>query len=231
MKSVATVIVAVIGAGIVATSGLIDINIHHKVHLPDEISRNNIVSSQSFFNPAATSFHSTKYDIHLKAEIKGLNEIRPILEVLDAAKAGDVVVFHIAGFGGEAQSMYNLINHVRSTKAKTVMIVEAPCYSAHAYLAVSGDVLIMRQLSYLMFHTISIYGTNCSLTKGMDRNVSNVEHCQNFLKNALELNDELLDSITILTEDEKELIKTGHDVYITDEKFNQRTAQLRGTDE
>jgi len=128
----------------------------------------------------------------------------------------------LSGYGGEGFTMFQLINDIKKSKAYTVMIVEAPVFSAHAYLATSGRELIMLPYSFLMFHTMSGYGKDCTLEEGTDRTVSNVEHCQALMDTMNNLDNSFISDTPILTAEEKVQIMTGHDVYITPEVYKER---------
>jgi ATP-dependent protease ClpP protease subunit len=153
-------------------------------------------------------------DIRLSTEIGSPEKYTDVLETLDTARFTDTIRFHLAGFGGDVMGVLDLVQAVHSTKAKVIMIVESDVYSAHSYLATQGDELIVKPSAYLMFHTVSTYGTPCNLAPGTDRTVSNVEHCQSMLDADIEDANRFIDSITILTPEQKQRIETGHDVYI-----------------
>lgn len=156
------------------------------------------------------------YEITLGDEIKDQDPIvKEAIKVLQHANSGDTVIFHISGYGGDLQTAIWLINNIKITKAHTIMSVEGPSYSAHAYIAASGNELKIAPYTYLMFHTSSGYGIDCSVQTGTDRTVSNVEHCEAMLKYHLGLTNQYIDSISFLTPAEKDRIETGHDVYIT----------------
>lgn len=209
---------AVLAACIMATvllSGQGKMNlIHHEV-LPQVLAEQQIVTIER-------GFFSDRVDIRLPSEIKGHESVRAIIKVLQEAKSGDIVIFHLAGFGGEVETVFDLINNVHASKAHVIMRVEAPVYSGHAYLAVNGNELIMLPYSSLMFHTSSALGMDCTTETGTDRTVSNVEHCEAFLNNHLYLINKAIILAPVLTPLEKGEIISGHDVYITADEYNKR---------
>lgn len=209
-------------------SGFINVNVSHHIILPSELTQyEQIVQVRTYYiGENLIPAIKTKTDIRLNAEIKSPVTVRAIIKVLQEAGPQDEVVFHIAGVGGQVDTAFDLINNIKSTKAHTVMIVESPSYSAHSFIAVSGNELIMLPYTYLMFHTSSAYGTNCFTVEGVDRTVPNVEHCLKFLENHLFEVNKFIDNIAILTPQEKQSIKTGHDVYITSEDFYVRQNNL-----
>lgn len=198
--------------------GLPHINLNHYMHLPD-VNKNRIVVTHSIF-------HGTTYDIRLGSELKGTQSVDDIDVVLAKATSNDKIIFHLAGVGGNVETAFELINNIKASKAEVIMIVEAPVYSAHAYLALSGDRLIMRPLSSLMLHTSSAFNHDCSKEKGIDRAQFVSETCQNFMTNHFKLVNESIASLNVITVDEMMKIAGGKDVYITATEYYKRT----GTD-
>lgn len=153
-------------------------------------------------------------------------QLTDVVKILNSAEKGDIINFHLAGYGGEVESFIRLVNVVQHSKAHVKMIAESNVYSGHAYLAVSGNELEMRPYSYLMLHTSSGYGKDCSEEEGTDRTVPNSEHCQAFLNNHINEMNYLIDNIRILTVDEKNALKSGHDIYITSGDYQRRMILL-----
>jgi ATP-dependent protease ClpP protease subunit len=208
-------IVAALIMGTVLISGQGQMNIVHHEVLPQVLAEQQIITIKR-------GLFTDRVDIRLPSEIKGHESVRAVIKVLQEATTGDVIVFHLAGFGGEVETVFDLINNVHASKAHVIMSVEAPVYSGHAYLAVNGDELIMLPYSSLMFHTSSALGTDCTLETGTDRTVSNVEHCQSYLNNHFYLINKAIILAPVLTPLEKGQIISGHDVYITADEYNKR---------
>lgn len=222
MKSI---LMAALIAALVVTSGLVDINIEHHLNLPEPFKSSNIIETHrnlSVYYPWVTK----ESHIYMKDELEAQKQVTDMIKVLNEAKKGDLVVFHLAGYGGNVEVFTRLINSVQSSKAHVTMVVEAPVYSGHAYLAVSGNELIMKPYSYLMLHTSSGYGYDCTKETGEDRTVPNSEHCQVFLNNHINLINYIIDNIRILTVDEKNALKSGHDIYITSGDYQRRMILL-----
>lgn len=139
---------------------------------------------------------------------------RDVIEVLDKATKRDKVIFHIAGVGGEVDTVLLVINHVKTTAAHTVMIVEAPSYSGHAYLALSGDELFMTPYSYLMMHTSSGYGYNCDQEQGTDRGETKAATCHIMLDAHLYNTNKVIMDMKYLTYQEKQDIINGKTVIL-----------------
>lgn len=204
---------------IALTLGLPTVNIQHHLNLPN-LDRNKITSSE-IINTSFPFYHKITH-IRLNTELKGNNTQKDVFKILEDASEGDIIVFNLAGYGGDAMTLFQLKDDIKKSKAHIIMDVESPVFSAHAYLATSGDELIMSPLSFMMFHTISGYGTNCAEQTGTDRTVSNVEHCQ-ALQDAMDkLAYDLVMNTPILTLNEQLLILTGHDIYISADEYNKR---------
>lgn len=217
-----SVAVAAIIMASVLLSGKAEINLQHHMNLPAEFTNKNTieVTYKNFLH-----IGGRQIDIRLSNEIKGPDSVKDIARVLQEAKSNDTVIVHIVGVGGQVDTVMYLINNIKSTKAHTIMSVEGPSYSGHAYIAAAGDELHMMPYSFLMYHTSSGYGTDCSKQKGKDRTVPNSEHCQAFMDTHLSEVNNYLDSIYFLMPLEKIAIKTGHDIYITSEEYSKRTGQ------
>lgn len=195
------------------------VNIYHHVVLP---SLNDDKIEESYKVNLEFPFIHKHYDITLNDTIYGTDWYKNIGSVLRSANYGDTVTFHLAGYGGDEATLLLLINQVHMSKAYTTMSVESQVYSAHAYLAVSGDKLVMAPYTWLMFHFSSILSEDCSTKLGKDRGVSNVEHCQALKDTDIVLGKRLVESISILTSCEKERIEGGHDVYLISDEVMKR---------
>lgn len=215
-----SVAVAAFIIGLVLLSGKAEINLQHHLNLPTEFSNRSTVEShyKNIFHVGGKIIH-----IRLSNQIKGPDSVKDIARELQEATKNDTVIIHVVGIGGEVNTTLYLINNIKATKAHTIMVVEGPSYSGHAYIAAAGNELHMLPYSFLMYHTSSGYGFDCSKEKGMDRTVPNSEHCQAHLDTHMATVNSYLDSINFLTVLEKLLIQTGHDVYITAEEYNKRT--------
>lgn len=198
--------------------GLGTVNIHHHLSLPN-LNLHEIVKS----NHLCLLGICSTYDIYLNDEIKGTDKYKELVKTLQKASYGDKVVFHLAGYGGDSQGMWDIINNIQNTKARTVMMVEAPVYSAHAYIAVSGDELHMDKYSFLMFHTGSYFGMDCTKVKGQDRGHPASEKACVMLASFEILTERYLDTVKYLTLEQKALILKGNDIYLFAPELNHVT--------
>lgn len=219
MKDYIKIVLLALCFALVTTSGLIKLNVNHWMHLPT--FKEDIVVERDSFNLLHLGFDKT-FDIRMKDEIKGVDTVNSIIRVLQEADTNTTVVFHLAGYGGDIETLFRLVNEIHRSNAKVIGIVEAPVYSAHAYLAANIPLLIIDKYSYLMFHGSSILNTNCLTSTGEDRGVSNVYHCQMMKNSHLALTHELIWNTTVLTNEERVTIENGGDVYLFPKDIQKR---------
>ena len=218
------------GLFVVATLGWLacmpGINVYHHLELPSIDQYKYTITSN--YRVGLTGLHK-QTDIRLSGEIKDPGYYETIANVLEQAQQGDTVIFHLAGPGGDVDGCYYLINAIKSSKANVIMSVEAPAYSADAYLAVNGtsnQALIMAPYSYLMFHFSSVLNLDCSTAGGTDRGTPNNAHCEAFKDISVSTTVTFLENVDLLTAKEKSDIFTGHDVYLSAEQVKERQQQL-----
>ena len=215
----------IVAVGIVALIlGIPGINIFHHVELPT-LNKYRIVSAHNI--DSTYPFLHKHTDITLEDEVKSNIWYEDVSKVLRDAKEGDTITFHLMGYGGREDSLYMLINQIKNSKAIITMSVEAPVYSAHAYLAVAGDKLVMAPYTWLMFHFSSVLDVDCSKAKGLDRGVSKEEKCKQFKQVDVDLGIKMISTIDLLTAEEKSSIITGHDVYLTSDVVSQRQGETK----
>ncbi len=205
---------------VIVCLGLPTIHLQHHLNLP-KLETTRIEVSYKFASNAPW-FLGKVYDIRMNNEIKKSDLYKDVFTVLETATKNDLIRFHLNGYGGDAQTMIVLINKVRETEATTIMYVEGDVYSAHAFLALSGNYIVMSMYSFMMFHTISIYGYDCSKVLGTDRTVSKALKCEQYLAVMVNQANQIIDSLKYLTEEEKNYIKAGGDVYLDSVEFYKR---------
>jgi len=216
-----THITTVAVAAIIAVAGIAGVNLYHHLELPT-LNKDKVHSSY-FWNLKPPFIH-TKYDIRLSDEIQAPQDYFDIGHIIqDQAKSGDKITFHLAGYGGQVQGLNYLYSVIKDSKAPIEMRVEAPVYSAHAYLALMGSSLHVSQSAFLMFHYSSVINLDCSNEKGEDRGVSNVEHCETYKAEGIKEAERMLNTAYLLTPQEKDQIRQGHDVYLDADEVKERT--------
>jgi hypothetical protein len=163
----------------------------------------------------------TQYDITPPSEIKTDGSIQGLLNILREADDNDTVIIHINGIGGDVATAVSIINAMHESKAKVVADVSGAGFSSWAFIASQADELIMRPNSFLMFHK-GIVQEPCK-TEGLDiRGVPNAEVCLLDEINDNTTSNELIDGAKLLTPEEKQSIKAGHEIYIRSDEYERR---------
>lgn len=207
----------------VLISGQISINFQHHLNLPPMTMNPNSIRTQHFISSDSFMFVGTQYDIFLKDSLMSHTSISDLeTQVFYNAQKGDKIIFHLAGFGGAVDVYARLIDLVKNTKADTTMIVEGPVYSGHAFLALSGNHIKVLPLSFLMLHTYSSYGADCSIVKGTDRTQPMSELCSRTEAAFADLTNKILNNLPFVTSEELQQIETGHTVFISPEQIKER---------
>lgn len=221
--SLVPIIVTFLLIASITTSGLVKVNINHFMHIP--LFDDQTVIVREHFSLLHMG-EIRQVDVRLDDTINGTDTIKSVLKVLQEADSNTTITFHLAGYGGDVQSLYDLINNIQTTKATVIGIVEAPVHSAHAYLALAMPKLIIAKYSYLMLHSSTILNMDCSSELGTDRGVSNVEHCNAFKTANVALMIQLINDTPLLSNAEREELLSGHDVYILSDGRHLDSADL-----
>ncbi len=95
------------------------------------------------------------HHIYLSESVESNHGYAKLCHFLRASKEDDQIIMYLSSYGGSCSAGYQLINAVRSSPGLVHMMVDAPCYSMGALLAVSGDTLLMNPNTLLMFHNYS----------------------------------------------------------------------------
>lgn len=153
-------------------------------------------------------------DIYLSEDIKKNSTYHELANTIRQTTKNDVINFYLASPGGSVASGHQIVNAVQETTAKVNMIVDAPCYSMGALLAVAGDSLKMQPGTFLMFHNYS----GGAAGKGPDIE-DQVIACKQWVYHVF---DRV--ATPFLTKKEMDYIKNNRDVYIheTDEDLPKR---------
>lgn len=150
-------------------------------------------------------------------------------KVLNNASRNDEIVFHINGDGGDWNLTLELVHAIRNSKANTIAIVETRAQSGHAYIALSTKKLVMRKNTYIMLHNLSGYpGDVCNQLKGtFDRSHDAYIKCRQDYKFIITQNNIEIDSNSLLTPKEKDEVKHGYNVYLTNIEINKRQSNFK----
>lgn len=138
------------------------------------------------------------------SDLNSFSDFYDLLKLLHSSLDGDSIKINISSYGGRVDIGDVLIQAVKESKACVVMEVQTHAHSMAALLALSGDYLLMRPFSYLMFHTYS--GMESGKSNEMLESIKNVdwsikEKWSSILK-------------PFLSKSEIERIHKGEDIYI-----------------
>lgn len=154
---------------------------------------------------ALNKYSGTNYDVYMGSTVVKIEKYHPLQELLRRAHEQDVFRFHLASYGGSVQAGIQLIHAIENSKAKVIMIAEAPNYSMGALLMCVGNKQIFRPYSSLMYHSAS--------TSGRGKISEQMKYMQNI---RLVLKKLMIDKCVnkgILTKKEVMLIDSGIDIY------------------
>lgn len=160
----------------------------------------------------------TKYDIYLSHSIEVYEAgYLEVLRICEEATENDSILFHLANFGGSCHQGFRICSVIRACKAATYAIVEAPCYSMGAIIALAPKHLVIYNGTFLMFHNFS----GESGGKGGEMALSVGEYAKHFKFQITDL------CSPFLTSKEIEGIHQDRDVYIHAEETGLTKRLLR----
>lgn len=93
------------------------------------------------------------YEVYLSRSLFSYSDISSAVNVLKKADKGDVVNLNLVGMGGRSDLMHVMIRSIRGSRAKVVSVIRGPVASAHAYIAIAPKHRVVKQKSWMMFHT------------------------------------------------------------------------------
>jgi len=155
-------------------------------------------------------------------------------DIFRTIRSADVVYIHLVGNGGQVQTAKQFYNVIKSTKAKVITVVEGDVYSAHAFITMMGDEIIIGDNVTMLIHTSSILGAYkkyCSSnninedgTHKLDRGQSAYDKCIDFYSKGLAQTERLIFTLfsRVLTMKEYKQVIAGHDIILTGEEVRKR---------
>lgn len=178
---------------------------YHNGTKPEEEEDDETISSTEDLFKIYSRSTTKQHDIYLSdnVESESANYI-DLLKFFDTRDNTDLVIVHLANFGGACHSGIRLAHAIKNTDAAVSIAVDAPCYSMGAILALTGDDMAMREGTFLMFHNYSTVETG----KGGEVLSAVNEYARHFYK-SLEFF-----CCPFLSKKEINLIKKDKDVYI-----------------
>lgn len=125
--------------------------------------------------------------VYFSDTISSPGDYTQLAKQLETATAETVIHIHLAGYGGQADTIYYLSNLINKSKAQVITDVEGNVMSAHAAIAMSGKVINVSPDTYFLFHYPAVVNPVtkeyvplkdiCGLLKGKDRGILNSENC------------------------------------------------------
>ena len=137
-----------------------------------------------------------------------INKYSGIIGLLNDSVKGQKIYLHLVGSGGSASTMVVLTNAIRAAKAETTTVVEGHVYSAHAYLSIVGDKIIIKDGALFLFH-LSAKGSGPRAECSPLKLTPNCIIKRSYDKFAVALVKPLL------TKKEMELMKAGADILLS----------------
>lgn len=144
------------------------------------------------------------YCIYLSENVESNFQYVKLLDTLRRVKKDDTVTLYLANYGGLCSTGFQIVNAIKECQAGVDIVVDAPCYSMAAILAVSGKSLTLKPGTFLMFHNYSggDYGKG---KERLDATVHFYDHFHRHLKEVVS---------PFLTTAELERLRNDQDVYI-----------------
>lgn len=97
----------------------------------------------------------TTYSIYINNDIESNHVYPELLHKLRTISEIDIVNLYLASNGGYCDAGFQIIHAIKDCKGPVNIIVDSPCYSMGAIIAVCGDSLTFKPNTFLMFHNYS----------------------------------------------------------------------------
>lgn len=154
------------------------------------------------------------HHIYLSEHIENNFSYVNLLDVLRTAQEKDDIYLYVANYGGSVSSGFQIINAMKECKSGVNVIVDAPCYSMGAIIAVAGKNMRMNPGTFLMFHNYS----TTEMGKGLEVRDS-INHFYDYFHRHLKTL-----TFPFLSKKELALLKEDKDVYVShdDEDLKKR---------
>lgn len=161
-------------------------------------------------------------------QIKSHSVYRDLILFLNMATKGTTVKLYLTGNGGLVESVIRIVNAVRETDAEVVAIVVGGTASGHSFIALGVPNIIIHEGVFFMFHKGAtskpiedICGKYIDKT---DRGQNSRLKCLNKYKTYQAITDNFLLGLVrpVLSDKEIQMMKDGHDIYITGHDMIQR---------
>ena len=175
----------------------------------------------------------TVCDVYLSSAIEEEDAYIELYKKIASLTAKDALVLHLAGRGGDADTIMRLINTIKESKALFIAMVEGPVMSAHALLAVQANKIYVAPNAYFLFHKAALSGGRtiqeaCEKFHGKkDRGQDAQKQCENQLSFEMTNLNKLMAIYLkpVLTSDELVQLFDGHELLIEGSEIARRLSK------
>lgn len=174
-------------------------------------------------------------EVYLSSTIWDQAKYRQIFLLIENSPSTQDINIHLAGNGGDMNSVVYFYNAIKKSKSKVTMVVEGPVYSAHAFLSMVGTSIDIADGSFFMFHKPAVYNSKinefvsplliCKVLYGKkDREQDLVKKCEDRMNNEGYIYTKIFESTfyKYLTKDEIDNINKGDDIFIKSDDMRKR---------
>ena len=153
-----------------------------------------------------TNDNNVVYSVYIYDEIYEPQYYSKLFEIIRNIKETEFLNVHLNSPGGSLYTLVAFVNVIQECLGKVTMIVDGFAESAAAILAFTGDDLVIREHSSMMFHNIHTGGM---LLQDSGKVKANIESMHRVYKNML-----LTFCTPVLSRrDIKNIIERGAEVY------------------
>ena len=104
---------------------------------------------------------SNAYMFTTPRELHTIEQVQPLLDVLDEAVEGDLVQVNVFCYGGSISLAKTVVNSIMESKATVTTVNKGVAYSAGGFILLAGDYIEVKPFSNLMIHSSHCsYGHN-----------------------------------------------------------------------
>ena len=178
-------------------------------------------------------------DVYLSDSIENSEKYIELYKLINTAPSNSVIFMHLSGYGGHMDTVLRLANCYEHTNAKIISIVEGPVMSAHGFIAMLANNIVIADHSIFLFHLPAyqkidkngklignpeLYREFCRKQKGTDRGINNVQKCLGVSKQMDIVYQNLFNKYVYpyMTKKEREKMLKGYDVIIQGNEMRKR---------
>ena len=154
-----------------------------------------------------------KLEIYLTGDVDFDRDFINLIKEIKSLGEKDEIHIYINNYGGAVSTLIQLLNALKSTKAKTISYLEGYACSAASMVFLACDELILNNFSVLMLH---YYFSGNSYQKGCDIELSTEFTKKHFQYICSEIYKD------ILTKKELESMFNGKDFWFTKDEIIER---------